>query len=134
MVNAGLNYIFRPKWPREDFRPFLFVGMQNLAGISFKVNNHNGYFTSAMGITFTDPLEKKGKLTIGLFYDRDDSLLWSLYVNGSEDYRVRLNVYPGLINIFEQVKISCLLGYDGNGDYTVGLSFNTPIGLAYIID
>jgi hypothetical protein len=35
----------------------------------------------------------------GLFYDRNNSLLASMIYAATKDYRLRLNVYPGLVKI-----------------------------------
>ena len=93
--NAGLNYIFRPNVFKAKTRPFLFIGMQNLGGLSYEYSS-NRYITLSSGIAFTDPLKQKGYLATAIFYDSDELLSASLIVNGSENYKARVNLYPNL--------------------------------------
>ena len=129
VTNAGLNYIFRPDLFKSRLKPFLFMGMQNLIGLSYEVKKKE-YFTGAFGMALTDPLEQKGKFVTALFYDKNDFVSTSLYINGTEDYRVRLNIYPELFS-FKSLKLGLLLGQKKNREEVVGVNFNMPIGLAH---
>lgn len=129
ITNAGLNYIFRPNLFDSSLRPFLFIGMQNLLGLSYEFKKGH-FFTTSVGMALTDPLEQKGKFVTALFYDKEDFLTSSLYINGTEDYRVRLNLFPELFN-FERLKLGLLLGQKKNREEVIGLNLNLPIGLAF---
>mgnify|MGYP003664458246 CR=1 FL=1 len=129
MTNAGLNYIFRPDLFKSKLKPFVFMGMQNLLGLSYEFRQKQ-FITGAFGMALTDPLEQKGKFVTALFYDKDDFLSTSLYLNGTEDYRVRLNIYPELFN-FETFKLGLLVGQKRSHDEVVGVNLNLPIGLAH---
>ena len=91
--NAGLNYIFRPNIFSDQLRPFVYIGMQNLLGVSYQIKK-NHFLTTSFGMAITDPLEQKGKFVTGIFYDRKGELFSSLFINGTEDFRARLNIYP----------------------------------------
>lgn len=127
--NAGLNYIFRPDVFRSNLKPFIFMGMQNLIGISYKIGDKE-FITGAVGMALTDPLEQKGKFATGLFYDKNNFLSSSLYINGTEDYRVRLNLYPELFR-FNKLKLGLLFGQKRSRDLISGINMNLPIGLAF---
>lgn len=129
ITNAGLNYIFRPNYFKSHLRPFLFMGMQNLLGLSYEFKKSH-FFTTAFGMALTDPLEQKGKFVTALFYDKEDFISSSLYINGTEDYRVRLNLYPELFS-FEKLKFGLLLGQKKNREEVIGINFNLPMGLAF---
>jgi hypothetical protein len=129
ITNAGLNYIFRPDLFKNKFRPFLFMGMQNLAGLSYEFKQDH-FFTTAFGMALTDPLEQKGKFVTAFFYDKKDFLASSLYINGTEDFRVRLNLFPELFN-FEKLRFGFLLGQKKNREEVVGINLNLPLGLAF---
>jgi hypothetical protein len=93
VTNAGLNYVFRPQILEN--KVFLYLGMQNMIGYSHQIAPHD-FLSLGMGLSLTDPLEDKGRFVVGLFYDRNKALTSSLFLNGSEDFRWRLNLYPNL--------------------------------------
>ena len=128
ITNAGLNYIFRPNIFDSKLRPFVFMGMQNLIGVSYEFGNRQS-LTTAFGMALTDPLEQKGKFVTALFYDKNDFVASSLYINGTEDYRIRLNIYPELFN-FNKIKLGLLLGQKRSHEEVVGININLPLGLA----
>jgi hypothetical protein len=70
----------------------------------------------------------------GVFYDRNNSLLASLLWAQSKDYRLRLNVYPGLIR-FGHFSPSLFLTLNEDGKVYAGLSFDwllwLPVGYGF---
>lgn len=135
VYNAGTNYVFRPKIFGEEsrFRPIVVAGMQILAGTSYLLNSTDE-ISVAQGLAYTDPLKQKGKWATGIFYDRRGELLTSLFLNSTEDLRVRLNVYPGIIQFsnFPNAKIGVSAGYYRNDDWLLGATINFPIGIGFI--
>lgn len=129
ITNAGLNYIFRPDIFESNLRPFLFMGMQNLIGISYRFAKKQ-FLTGAFGMALTDPLEQKGKFVTALFYDKNKALSSTLYINGTEDYRVRLNIYPEFFS-FKKFRLGLLLGQKRSREEIIGFNLNLPIGLAH---
>lgn len=129
ITNAGLNYIFRPMLFKSNFRPFVFIGMQNLIGISYKLSGMQ-YLTTAFGMALTDPLEQKGNFVTAFFYDKNNYLSTSLYINGTENYRLRLNIYPEMFN-FKNLKLGIMLGQKKSKEEIIGVTLNFPIGLTY---
>ena len=72
-------------------------------------------------------------VSAGIFYDRNNSLLASLLWAQSKDYRLRLNVYPGLIR-WGPLSPSLFMTLNEQGKLFAGLSFDwllwLPVGCA----
>ena len=128
--SAGLNYIFRPDIFKSKAKPFLYIGMQNLFGLSYEFEEKT-FLTFASGIAFTDPLKKKGYLATGIFYDRDDFLAASVVVNGAEAYKVKLNIYPSIFT--GKYKFGITTGVKRNKDFVLGLNYLLPLGVGVIL-
>lgn len=132
--NAALNYIVRPKifGDESSIRPFLLMGMQVLAGASFKLSNERE-LSIAQGMAYTDPIRQKGKYSTGIFYDENGDLLTSLFLNSTEDMRLRLNVYPGMIHFsqFPTAKIGLATGWYDSSDWMLGVMVNMPFGIGF---
>lgn len=133
-INSGLNYIVRPKALRvgKNYIPFFYFGMQNIFGISYLSNENT--FSIGSGIFLTDPLERKMRLVTGFFYERNQNLAFSAFINGSEGFKWRVNLYPKLLQVFEHFSISMLLGERRSllsSDYALGLNINMPFGLSF---
>lgn len=135
VYNAGTNYIFRPKifGIESNLRPIAIFGMQFLLGLSYKFDSGDE-FSFAQGLAYTDPLNQKGKWTTGIFYDRNGELLTSLFVNGTENLRLRLNIYPGIIQVakYPNVKIGVMSGLYRNRDFLLGGMINIPLGIGLV--
>ena len=106
--NNGQNFSLKLKLPylkRWSF--FRYFGLTDITGASYQLSN--GDFISFGGGIRTKTLimldEAKRRKTIsmvgnvGLFYDRENSLLCSLLFGGSADKRLNLNIYPGVVHI-----------------------------------
>lgn len=136
--NTGLNYVFRPKmayFQEGKFKPLFFLGMQVMGGISYQVNQKNT-FSFASGMNITDPLKQKGRLVSALFYETNNQLDASLFINGSEDFRWRLNLYDNLSKriryIPESWRLHFMLGQKRATAYMFGINLNMPFGLGGI--
>jgi hypothetical protein len=70
---------------------------------------------------------------LGLFYDRNNSLMASLLMARTKDYRVRLNIYPGFVR-FGPVAPGFFAGLMHEGGAVVGFNVSgvpgCPLGLA----
>ncbi len=129
IFNAGLNYIARPNMFGDKIKPLVFIGMQQLGGASYQFQPGK-YLTVAAGFAITNPLKKKGRLTAALFYDRDDELMWSLFLNTLDNIRARFNFYPGLLKIWK-MKLGGFFGYERNDALQAGVMANLPMGFGY---
>jgi hypothetical protein len=136
--NAGLNYIFRPKafhMMEGKLRPLYYLGMQTLLGSTYDYKD-NQSFSLAMGISLTNPLKQKGRFVTGLFHETDGELDASLFLNGSEDYRWRLNLYDNLWNRSDWLpkdwQFGVMVGQGKGPTYALGININMPFGLGGI--
>ncbi len=138
--NTGLNYIFRPKalsFGENRFRPIYYMGMQTMLGLSFDYNRENT-ITSMAGMSLTDPLRQKGRFVTALFHEYQGELEASFFVNGSEDFRYRLNLYDTFFYRFmnqEQTKsyqIGLLIAEEKSHDFAIGINLNLPVGIGFI--
>jgi len=129
--NAGLNYIIRPEVLsyKEKVTPFFFFGMQNMLGISYQYDDKRRLSVST-GLFFTDPLEQKSKLVSALFWEKKSELVASFFINGSENFRWRLNMYPALFGHQSGLHVGLLIAetYERQ-NYAVGVNLNLPFGL-----
>ncbi len=125
--NAGLNYVLRPKLFGEEWRPFLHLGLLLLGGVTKKISPTDN-LSVGFGIVPTDPLAFKGDFVTGLYWDRDDSLLASLTLNGTTDLAFRANVYPGVIQISD-LDIGIFAGYAKSHRVFLGVNASLPVGL-----
>jgi hypothetical protein len=65
----------------------------------------------------------------GIFYDRDNSLLASLIYSKSQDYMLRLNLYPGLFDI-KGVSPGIFFAIDQDDKMRLGITLSyIPIGI-----
>ncbi|MBL8733721.1 MAG: hypothetical protein JNN13_15220 [Planctomycetes bacterium] len=128
-ANVGMNYALRPTlFGGDDTLPFVHLGITNLFGLSHRVGCGDRLSWGAGTATVTvKPVELRW--SAGVFYDRDDSLLASLIVNGADGYAVRANVYPGVL-FGSTVPIGLFVGVDDDGRGTIGAQWVLPIGVA----
>jgi hypothetical protein len=67
---------------------------------------------------------------IGAFYDRDNSLLASILFSGLNDYKLHINIYPGIIHIGKfSPGLFCAFGEQGKFVSGLNLSY-VPVGIA----
>jgi hypothetical protein len=135
-MNVGQSWIVRPPLFRtEKHKPFLFYGMTTLLGGSHQVSKTDS-FSWGVGpaVRKADPKDFKYRLSGGLFYDRNNSLLASLMVNGTENLLVRLNIYPGAL-VRNRWFPGIFLGVGDESEVSVGLTWRFfPLGISDRID
>ncbi|TFH42795.1 MAG: hypothetical protein E4G96_02675 [Chrysiogenales bacterium] len=119
--NAACNYVMRPYIYKKMVRFIFMMGYQHMGGFGFRISDTD-WITIAAGVAvtkgFNPDRQKKAKDGLknfrtcgGIFYDRDGNLMASLILNGTENYKLRLNVYPDLLNI-DRVNFGVFLGID----------------------
>jgi hypothetical protein len=105
LENAGLQFAFKYQpsfWEKTQF--IFYYGIHGLAGISYRFKNE--YHISFAGGTVVNRLtEQYDDISrtiipvtdgaVGIFYDRNNSILASCVISGPYAYNVRLNLYPG---------------------------------------
>jgi len=137
VYNASCNYVLRPLIYKDMVRFFFLMGYHYLGGFSFKVNETD-FVTLSAGVavvkgfdpnhdTLKDSI-KKFRPSGGIFYDRNGNLLASLILNGTENYKMRLNIYPDLL-YNDYVKLGLFFAIDDYNRVALGISFYTVFGL-----
>ena len=137
--NNGQNFSIKWKLPYiKRLYFFRYFGLTDLTGASYKLSN--GSYISFGGGVRTKSLvmldEAKQRKTIsmvgnvGLFYDRDNSLLCSFIFGGSADKRLNLNIYPGVVHLWKFTP-GLWTFMNRKGDFTFGMITTWTPGLAF---
>lgn len=130
VYNAATNLILRPPIENSTIRPFFLFGMQGLLGAAMDYSF--GTISVGAGIAPTDPIEDKKRLSTGIFYDVNGNLMSSLFINSTSDYRVRLNLYPGIIGT-EKIKTGVFYSMGHHNEHELGVNLQMPIGILAIL-
>jgi hypothetical protein len=108
LQNNGQYFSLKWKFPFSDsWSLFHYFGLRGLFGASRRFDNGDaisvGAGVRAVSLKLLDPnfflLTTVLKWETGIFYDRNNSLLASLFVGGADDNPVTLNIYPGVVRI-----------------------------------
>jgi hypothetical protein len=108
LQNNGQYFSLKWKLPFSDsYSLFHYFGLRGLFGVSKRLDGGNaisaGAGVRAVSLKLLDPefflLTTVLKWEVGFFYDRNNSLLASLFVGGADDNPVTLNVYPGVFRV-----------------------------------
>lgn len=106
LENNGQNFAMKLDIPRlERCQLFYHYGTHGEFGLSYRLDETDS-FSWGVGLKASELVDiatgVKGVtlgFTSGVFYDRNNSLLASLLYADTKDYRLRLNLYPGLFRI-----------------------------------
>jgi len=140
--NVGQNFNIKIKLPgKNPWSIFYFFGVHGTAGLSYKFKNGKclsvGGGVVAKDLVDVDPEIREGvktttfEWTAGIFYDRNNSLLASLIMAGTKGYKIRLNVYPGLIPAGSYSPgLFCALGKEEEWIFGIHMH-NIPVGFGY---
>jgi hypothetical protein len=108
--NVGQNFVMK-YWLTKSQRVGLFYhfGTHGELGLSFKKEDGQCFsFGAGLVANKLENLSNRPDLreltaalvlTAGVFYDRNNSLLASLIYSYTQDFKLRMNVYPGLVKI-----------------------------------
>ena len=131
ITNVSQNFVVRPVIAGPDAaRAFVYFGLTTLVGLSHPVTSSDSFSWG-----FGAAIQKAQDPTIthlsgGLFYDRNDSLLASLIINGTDDLKVRLNVYPGIVGSGSWWSPGLYVGLGSKGRLSAGITVRVlPVGL-----
>lgn len=103
--NQGQNFAMKVGLPRTERWSFFYhFGTHGEGGLSYRFRDRES-ISAGLGMKAKDLIDvRNGIKTVdlavsgGIFYDRGNSLLASLQFARTKDYRMRLNVYPGLLS------------------------------------
>jgi hypothetical protein len=145
--NMALSFSF--KWFPSERAPVGFhyyTGMNTSLGLTWRYAGEYslsaGGGVGTVGVYQVDQLHGERKMTaalgktLGVYWDRNNSLLASLIVSEQRMYRARLNVYPLPAMASWRLKPGFFLGYGRDGDAYLGVSVNlAPLGLSpFLVD
>lgn len=142
LENHGQNYVIKyplPFWSKT--RLFYHFGDNGMLGLSFLQNNNESITVSggfaARELRLVDVTNGSRTISItlgwiaGLFWDRDNSVLVSLMLSNRVNESVRLNIYPGIINL-SGFSPGVFASIGNRNQFIAGFSIQySPIGLAY---
>lgn len=128
LLNTGLSYALRPDWfVNPELRFFAYIGLTNLFGLSHRLDN-GAALSWGVGESTKSIEPTEIRATAGLFYDRDNSLLWSLIFNGTEELRLRANIYPGTW-FHSRLPMGFFFGLTDDNHTAGGVYFGFPVGI-----
>lgn len=133
--NAGIHYIYRPTFEFYETRFFIYTGLNNMLGLSHRLNKQD-YFTWSIGQSTQRvdlSLDKQAELktSAGVFYDRNKSLLASLVVNDSGGNRFRINWYPSNESIVG--KLGYFLSQHRDEEWSAGVVYKIQFGIGVTV-
>jgi hypothetical protein len=108
LQNNGQYFSIKWKFPfSERWHFFYYFGMNGLTGLAYKMPDQSaislGFGLRAKNLVLLDTsLHKETINTVwnaGIFYDRDNSLIASVFISGLTDDQLNINAYPGLFKI-----------------------------------
>lgn len=134
LVNNGQNFAFKldmPWWEKWAF--FYHYGTHGEFGLTRRfAGGHNLSFGAgfkADELLDVSEYHEGAELAVtgGVFYDRNDSLLASVLWAKSKDYKLRVNLYPGLFEVWG-LKPGLMYNLNRNRTSAVGISLlNLPL-------
>ncbi|MFA6456243.1 MAG: hypothetical protein WCW40_05415 [Bacteroidota bacterium] len=142
LENHGQYYVMKYRLP---FAPttslFYHFGDNGLVGLSF-LGKNNESFTVAAGATQkalrnVNPINAARVVTVelgwmaGVFYDRDNSLLASVLASSRINEKLRLNLYPGFVDLWGFTP-GFFAAVGSRNQFIAGITMQySPLGLAY---
>lgn len=140
LENVGHDFIFKYRSEKPgQLGLFASYGTHSLAGLTYR--RSESYSLSVAGgamaksLIDAEPGKPSRSLTakivpaVGVFYDRDNSLLFSLVVAPRKDDKMSVNIYPGILRI-AGVSPGLSLAIGGARGLSIGMSLpGVPVGL-----
>jgi hypothetical protein len=139
LVNNGQNYAVKYHLNRRGSTSiFYHWGTHAELGLSF-TRPDGKCFSAGLGLVAKnlfkiDEISKTVDLAVsgGVFYDQNNSLMASLLFARTKDYRYRLNIYPGLVDI-GVLKPGFFASLNEDNRFLLGLTLGTlqhvPVGI-----
>lgn len=141
LENAGQEFMMRYTLPfAERYAPFVCWGVNSVAGLSYRYDDANrisvgvgdavtGMTTKYRGefISATPNLER----AVGVYWDKEGSLLAGVILSGKNSLNVELNVYPGLFE-FHGIRPGCYVSVGRRTGFVAGVTFmNLPVSIGF---
>ncbi|MGE5398820.1 MAG: hypothetical protein ACM3S2_00355 [Ignavibacteriales bacterium] len=141
-VNAGQYFSVKWKFPFSDnWSLFYRYGMGALFGLSRKVNETDnlsaGFGFKTKHLVDLDNVYRQRTIEtgwhMGVFYDRNNSLLASVVLSGVPEYFCNIDIYPGVIK-YKNLSPGIWTVIGRNGNLTFGFTTRYVFSLGYEID
>jgi hypothetical protein len=138
LQNNGQYFSLKWKFPFSDsYSLFHYFGLRGLFGVSKRFETGEALSVGAgvrsESLKLLDPrfflLTTVLKWEVGIFYDRNNSLLASFFFGGTRDNPVTLNIYPGIIK-FGKFSPGVWANYSRNFGVGVGITTVWAPGVA----
>lgn len=141
LENNGQNFAMKWRFSgQQTWSLFYNFGLNGIAGLSYKrrdgtsISMGGGIMARSLRQVTRD--DQVRSLTadlvwnVGIFYDREGSLMASLFFSGSRAYKARANLYPGLIRI-AGITSGVFAAVGQKDEFIFGMSLRgIPLGLA----
>jgi len=137
--NAGHYMVYRVRPASgSDFMLFLRLGMGAMGGVSYRYKNRDSITLAVGRVTDKHVVadERRNEFSIttrnslGVFVDRDNSLLASLILSQSVREPIVLNVYPGALSVLPPA-LGFWIQIDRDNTPTIGLASIYTIGVGF---
>jgi len=119
---------------------FYFFGMNALTGASYQLNDEEaisaGFGLRAKNLEVVRQTERQYDLkttwNFGFFYDKNNSLMTSIFFSGLTDYFCNINIYPGIIK-YKNFSPGpwCIFHRNGNVIFGVSTVYAPGFGLTF---
>lgn len=109
LYNNGQYFSLKWKWfGNERWQAFYFFGLEGLVGASYRYDDgtalSGGFGFRGKKRSLINEQQNRYAVdlacNVGVFYDRNNSLLASLFFSDTLSDMLTLNVYPGVVNLF----------------------------------
>lgn len=132
---------FMTKWKIPFFKKVsltYFFGMCGMGGLSYKFNNGEALSLSvgfrSKERVLTNPNTNMYKINLywdfAMFYDRNNSLLASVFYSAYTENKLNINIYPGLIRI-KNISPGLWAVMKRNDKWVFGISTSFGVGMAF---
>jgi len=128
--NNGQYFSIKWKTPlAEKISFFYYFGMNGLTGASYKLNDEEA-ISAGFGLRAKKlqvirqtgrQFELKTTWNCGFFYDKNNSLMTSVFFSGLTDYFCNINIYPGIIK-YKNFSPGVWCVFHKNGNVILGLT------------
>lgn len=136
VINNAEHLVFKLRIPGTDqWRAFYKTGLGIQVGLTRRLPNGLD-FTAALGRDAlrqnVDPVTGREtvdlQVSAGIFVDRDNNLLWSVYWSETADRTVAVNIYPGVVTP-GGFQLGMWGVVERNGDINLGFTARQTMGL-----
>ena len=140
LFNAGEQFVMKHEIPfAPRYFAFVFWGIHAIAGVGYAYDDENNISIGVgqvanrinenryKGLRFLTPTLDGA---IGIFYDRNNSLMTSVLLSGPRLPNAQINIYPGLVTL-AGVRPGMFLAFGKWDKFALGITFaHIPVGLA----